>query len=442
MPKQRRGLFNFFTTLLLCPTFLCSPVFAVDEAKQSNSPPLQSCGKDCVCGCQQGAPCTCKHGMPYPKAMQQQPAQSCNAQQYNYKASCGSACCCGCQNGGVCTCQQEANEYYNTGLTTDDYTYGDQFGSSDCCSNDQNCQNECECDQSHNTDWCADSIVLTDSSFNPDPDLLTYETPHQSGVWLPDDPVLFRPFMADPREICYSVGWRFNDDAMTKDIIDVSFGDTFAIYRWFNIGPCNGQVQIELEGAVWAVFDPIDDSSPLINADYYVGIPVTYAFGNWQFRLRGFHISSHIGDEFLLDHPGFDRRNASAEYLDFFISHDITHEIRIYAGLGGVIKQDKEFKTKRFYSALGAELRMLSFGFYSPKDKVYGCPIFAMHFRQNGDFRKHIDATYILGYEFGKVSGLFRKLRFFMEYHDGYSVEGQFCKEPTNYFSVRTSYGF
>lgn len=288
----------------------------------------------------------------------------------------------------------------------------------------------------------CEGLVFIDGSFNPDPDMLIYEKPCGVGIWLPDDPVLFRPFMADPREVCYSIGWRFNDNAIAKNCVDVSFGDTFALYRWLDIWPWCGQLQIELEGALWAVFDPCYDTTPLINADYYVGIPITYAIPHWQFRLRGYHISSHIGDEFLLDHPGFDRRNASAEYLDFFASWDFTHEIRFYAGLGGVIMQDKEFKTHRFYSAAGAELRMLSFGCYSPKDKLYGCPIFAVHIRQNGDFHHHIDATYILGYEFGKVSGLYRKLRLFMEYHDGYSVEGQFSKIPTNYFSLRTSYGF
>src|SRR5262245_39461061 len=29
-----------------------------------------------------------------------------------------------------------------------------------------------------------------------------------SGVWLPEGPPLFRPFIADPRQITSSVGWR------------------------------------------------------------------------------------------------------------------------------------------------------------------------------------------------------------------------------------------
>jgi hypothetical protein len=287
---------------------------------------------------------------------------------------------------------------------------------------------------------CCDNIVYPQYS---DPDLQTYEQCDACrGIWMPDDPPLFRPFMADPRQVCYSVGWRFDDDALVQNVIPVSYGDSFAFYRWCNVGPWNGQLQIELEGCLWAVFDPCYDSSPLMNADYYVAVPIIYAFDNWQFRLRGFHISSHIGDEFLLNHPHFDRRNPSAEYLDFFISHDLTDEIRVYAGLGYIVAQDESFKFSPFYSAIGGEVRLRKAGFYNSHDLLYGCPILGMYFRQSADFKKHIDSTFVVGYEFGKLCGIYRRLRIFAEYHDGYSVEGQFYRHATSYFSIRTTYGF
>jgi len=263
------------------------------------------------------------------------------------------------------------------------------------------------------------------------------------GVWLPEDPVLFRPLIASPRQITYSVGWRFNDQALVKNVIDVSYGDSVAFYRWCDIGPWCGQLQIELEGALWAVFDPLHDSSPLVNADYYVGVPITYAFDNWAFRLRGYHISCHIGDEFLLNHPGFDRRNPSAEFLDFYVSTDYTDEIRLYAGVGIVLAQDESFRCGRSYYEAGMEIRMPRLGFINECSQVYGMPFFAADFLyQGGMQRDHINQTYVMGYEWGKLCGLQRKLRLFIEYHDGYSVEGQFCCLPTNYFSIRMSYGF
>lgn len=262
------------------------------------------------------------------------------------------------------------------------------------------------------------------------------------GFWLPEDPVLFRPFVADPRQITYSVGWRFDDQALTKNIIDVSYADNLAFYRWVNVWPWCGVMQIELEGCLWACFDPCTESAPLINADYYVGVPLTYAIEDWQFRLRGYHISSHIGDEFLLNHPHFHRRNPSAEYLDFSVSHDITENIRLYGVLGGVVEEDKSYYIGRWYVWCGAEVRMPQFGFVSCKDLLYGEPYIGMHFRFGPRYKHHVDSTYVMGYEFGKRIGLQRRLRFFFEYHDGYSVEGQFSHIPTTYCSIRMSYGF
>lgn len=263
----------------------------------------------------------------------------------------------------------------------------------------------------------------------------------RTGIWLPEDPVLFRPFVADPREIDYSAGWRFYDEAIAKNVIDVSFGDTIALYRWLDVWACGGQLQLELEGALWAVFAPLHDSSPLVNADYYVGVPITYAIGPWSFRLRGFHISSHIGDEFLIENPRFYRRNPSAEYIDFFVSH-FKNDIRLYGGLGVVVHMDQTFPIGRVYVEAGAELHMSELGFVDVCDQVYGQPYYGMHFHYQSRHRTHIDQTYVLGYEWGKLCGLQRILRAFIEYHSGYSYEGQFFNKPTKYFSVRVSYGF
>lgn len=340
---------------------------------------------------------------------------------------CGPGCSCGCTQGNPCHCHDH-NFGYGPECNDncfDPYYYNDNRCG--CC--DNMCDDDCE--HARKCGAC--------------------------GVWMPEMPPLFRPFAADPRQITYSVGWRFDDQALTKNVIDVSYFDSFPVYRWCNIWPYCGQLQIDIEGALWACFNPSAYSAPLLNADYYVGFPITYAVGPWSFRLRGFHISSHVGDEFILHklgfdlhrrtsrqqtHGRFDRRNPSAEFLDFFVSYELTDDIRIYDGLGVVLAQDDSFRRKRFYTEGGLELRLHELGFLDCCNRLYGTPFFAMHYRWQADFKKHVDMTYVLGYEFGKLSGLQRRLRAFIEYHDGYSAEGQFCREATNYFSVRVTYGF
>jgi Protein of unknown function (DUF1207). len=246
--------------------------------------------------------------------------------------------------------------------------------------------------------------------------------------------------MADPRAALASAGMRFDDQVVDAHVIDVSYADIVPIYRWFNIW--GGDLELDLEGAMWAVFQPFQYSSPLVNADYYIGGALSWKSGWWSVRLRGYHISSHIGDEFLLNHPDFNRLNPSAEYIDLFVSYYICGKVRVYAGAGYIPFSDESFPFKKRYLEAGAESYIPVGQFYSPCNFVLGRPFFGMHFRwwQNND--DNTDSTYVLGYEFAKLCGLERKVRFYAEYHDGYSLEGQFCLENTDYFALRLSYGY
>ncbi len=268
----------------------------------------------------------------------------------------------------------------------------------------------------------------------------------RSGVWLPEGASLFPPFLADPHRVCPSTGWRFDDRIFDVNTIDVSYADNVPIYRWFNVGARGSLLQLELEGALWALFEPTLESSPLVNADYYVGGVLTYAYRNWSFRLRGFHISSHLGDEFLLnmqiEQPEFKRLNPSAEYIDLAGAYVWNEDVRLYAGIGCVVHDDKSFPWKGFYSLCGFEHYLPFFRFYDDCDRIGGSPFQALHlhFQTTNSFSP--DLTYVLGYELCKFCGLARALRFFGEYHNGFSVEGQFAKTRTRYYALRFSYGF
>lgn len=262
------------------------------------------------------------------------------------------------------------------------------------------------------------------------------------GIWLPEGPPAFRPFVADPRQITNSVGWRFNDRILGKNLVPVSYADTLPIYRWCDIWYFRGDLQLELEGCLWATFDPLHDSAPLIDADYYVGIPITYMWENWAVRLRGYHISTHIGDEFLLNHPNFHRKNPSIEVLDLSFSNQFTRDLRLYGVFGWICCQDDSFRVGRFYVEGGLELRFFQLGYRDYCNRLYGAPYIGMHFRVREDFERHIDSTYVVGWEWGKYSGLRRKLRIYFMYHDGYALEGQFCEFPDRWLSINASYGF
>jgi hypothetical protein len=273
--------------------------------------------------------------------------------------------------------------------------------------------------------------------------------PHKTihGIWFPQSTVLFEPLLADPRQICFSGAYRWDDNAFQSNVIAVSFGDYFPIYRWRDIGPWRGDMQIDIEAGVWAVFtvDPKvkvteDEGVSLDNADYYMAIPVTYAVDNWSFRLLGYHVSSHLGDEFLLTHPDIVRVNPSRETIDFFTSYHLTKALRFYGGPGWIVHSDSSFHFKPFLVEYGAELRLL--GHRNMYNRVYFQPFFAMHFRNWQEYDWDFDITYVIGVEWSQLQGVGRKVRVFAEWHNGFSLDGQFEKMRDDYFSLNLAWGF
>lgn len=265
-------------------------------------------------------------------------------------------------------------------------------------------------------------------------------------IWAPQATVLFDPFVASPRKICCSAGYRAGDKVISKGTTAVSLGDEWPIVRWQNVGPYYGDVQLGLDAGIWTVFDMKNkkkgDWADLINADYYVGIPLTYAYDQWSYRLRLYHISSHVGDEAIESGrvKKEERLNPSMEAIDAFASYRVNDYWRLYGGLGYILHSDKSYKLKHLYTEYGAELRLADKTIWNNKFALQ--PYLGVHVTQLQDNRWQPSVTTVLGYEWSKIQGVGKKLRTYLEYHKGYSLEGQFSRRKTAYVSLNIAYGF
>ena len=283
------------------------------------------------------------------------------------------------------------------------------------------------------------------------------DRPKISGIWFPQMTEIFQPLIADPRQVSYTIGYRSGDKVCGNKCVDISLGDDFPIYRWLDVFGY-GDIQVGIESGIWSVFnmDPspnIQGGTELVNTDFYVGIPITYGVGKWALRLRVYHISSHLGDEFIVNHPGFVdvngpnkdnpnrvRVNPSNEYVDFTVSYQATEHIRVYAFPGAIVHSDPTYKWQPMYIQYGTEARFLGSKFYH--QRLYGTCFLAMHFRNFQQLDWDFDGTFRAGYEFSKLQGIGRKFRFYIGYHNGYSLEGQFSKDRTHYMEYNLNYGF
>ena len=269
--------------------------------------------------------------------------------------------------------------------------------------------------------------------------------PKVNGIWFPQTTTLFQPMLANPRQVTYSIGYRGNDKVAGREAVAVSLGDDFPIFRWLDVFRWHADVQIGIESGIWTVFnmDPspnIGGGTALFNTDFYGGIPLVYSINKWVWRLRLYHISSHLGDEFLVNHPGFDRKNPSFEVLDLFFQYQAFEQLRFYAGAGLILHSDGTFPMRHGYFEYGFEARFWGSKIYY--HNLFGTFFVATYFRNWQLNNFNFDGTYLLGYEWSKLQGVGRKIRIFSEYHHGFSPEGQFMNKRTSYWSIKVAYGF
>lgn len=269
--------------------------------------------------------------------------------------------------------------------------------------------------------------------------------PRVCGIWFPQVSELYQPMLANPRQVIYGIGYRGGDRVIGDNVIYVSLGDDFPIFRWLDVWPWRGDLQIGIEAGIWSVFNlnphpNIAGGTELVNTDFYVGIPLAYAINKWVYRLRGYHISSHLGDEFMVNHPTFHRVNPSFEAIDFFISYQGTSNIRVYLGPGFIVHSDDSYPMKRFYVEYGGEFRFLTKKL--SYHQLYGNGLLAVYFRNWQYQHWSIDSTFMVGYEWSKLQDYGRKIRILASFHHGFSAEGQFSKKRTDYGTIGIAYGF
>ncbi len=97
--------------------------------------------------------------------------------------------------------------------------------------------------------------------------------------------------------------------------------------------------QLDMEGGVLARLDA-ERQWDLQAADFRVGFLSTWRQGPDSFKAGYYHISSHIGDEFLIANPGFVRLNYVRDSLIVGWTHDLTLDLQVYGEIGYAFNYD------------------------------------------------------------------------------------------------------
>jgi hypothetical protein len=250
--------------------------------------------------------------------------------------------------------------------------------------------------------------------------------------FLPGGEVLFKPLIADPRWPHFSASYqRYVDDKQVRDVAAVSFGETFALYRdrlgagWWELG---------VQAGVFALFDLNAPSTDLINADYFVAVPVSYRYQDFSALFRLFHQSSHLGDEFLL-RSRVNRVNLSYEGIDAKLSYELGDVWRGYAGAGYLFHRDPA-SLKPWSVQYGLEFRSPW-----PSPEARWRPIAAADIQNREMNDWHADFSLRAGIQLDGIL-VTRNLQLLLEYFRGHSPNGQFYRQKIDYFGLGMHFHF
>jgi hypothetical protein len=256
---------------------------------------------------------------------------------------------------------------------------------------------------------------------------------------------VFCPLVADPkatRSFASLLRHESGDDLADEqlDIASVGIGDAFGLGRWNGSRPGDG-VQFALSAGVFAQFDLGTESYDLLNADYVVGLPITIRRGWFSTRIRVYHQSSHLGDEYLLREPPDrqDRENLTFEALEWLLSAD-AGPLRLYGGGEMLFRREPE-DLGRFVAHGGVELRPLPR--VLPLGSLGGFRFVAagdVKSSEDQDWDPAISARAGLEYDrAGDPTG--RRWGIYLEFYTGPSPYGQFFREKVRLAGLGLHFG-
>jgi hypothetical protein len=266
-----------------------------------------------------------------------------------------------------------------------------------------------------------------------------HEAEGLGAVLFPEDQI-FCPLVADPKEprsfASYLRGkFRTLDDPSGEmtNIAAVGLGDSFGLVRFG--GPSIGEgLQLDVIGSIFAQFDLGAPSNDLINADYVIGVPLTFRRRGFSLRTKLYHQSSHLGDEYLLRDTDIERENLSFESFEVLASQEIG-VVRVYGGGERLFRREPDTLATKLVHG-GIELRTVR---NAPAQLVAGIDMKAT---DRHDWSPATSAR--VGIEVrrsGPEGHPGRLVMFVLEIYEGPSPYGQFFQDDISYIGFGVHFG-
>jgi hypothetical protein len=163
---------------------------------------------------------------------------------------------------------------------------------------------------------------------------------------------VFRPLLADPRELQFAL--RLTMPVSHRPKGEIAAGDYFGLYRW-TLPWTASYVQWSVGGGVVSRFDmdSIEKSNEVL--DYSVYMPLDVRVGKWSSRLAPYHISSHLGDDFIKE-TGVVPEKYSFDAVKWLFAYEPLQNLRFYGGFHAALR-NRTVDLGRYTLQAGGEWR-------------------------------------------------------------------------------------
>lgn len=233
---------------------------------------------------------------------------------------------------------------------------------------------------------------------------------------------LFDAPIADPRwpKFLMGVSHDFKDN-LGKTLWSFNLGENIGLAQ---MGSKEQPFEIGIQAAAFSLMDIDSIPSKLINADYFLALGLSHRRDEFQYLLQLSHVSSHVGDEFLLSEAGqgFKRINLSYETVKCFIRYKSNVRISPYIVLGYIVHVDPA-PIKRLSIAGGFDYLSHRIVFNDSTRLIAGVYITAW---QENNYKP--TTTMRIGLQYERTKYCNRYLQLLLEYKAGKSQQGQFYK--------------
>ena len=259
-----------------------------------------------------------------------------------------------------------------------------------------------------------------------------YGAPMLADDWtwqIMPDGLIYRSYLASGRESRFGSQWIHERDHGW--LWDIALGGRAGLLRYGtenNAWPEGWQ--LDIEGAAFPRLD-LEHDRDLVSADFRFGVPLTVRRGIWEGKFSYYHLSSHLGDEYMA-RVDRDRINFVRDALVLGVAMWLFPDMRLYTEADWAMNYDGGAKPWEFQFGI-------DWSSPEPTD-CFGGPFFAVngHLFQQLDYGGNF--TVENGWQWRAESG--HLLRVGMQYFNGQSDQRQFLAEHEEQIGVGLWYDY